>query len=151
MTADILGVVVRPLQRFEDERGTLHRMLREDDPGFDRFGEIYFSGVKEGVVKGWRLHHRITSNLAVPHGAVSLVLFDARASSPTRGQKTVIDLGADNYALVTIPPGIWSAWKGLGPGLSIVANCATEPHDPAETEVAGLDSGIVPHDWNDGA
>jgi len=40
-------------------------MLRADDPGFTSFGEIYFSRVYPGVVKGWHIHDRMTLNYAV--------------------------------------------------------------------------------------
>ena len=33
-------------------------MLRADDPHFLQFGEIYFTSVYEGVVKGWHKHVR---------------------------------------------------------------------------------------------
>jgi hypothetical protein len=39
-------------------------------------------------------------------------------------------LGPDNYALVVIPPGIWTEFKGMS-DVSIVANYA---HDPTNTE-----------------
>ena len=57
-------------------------MLRADDPHFERFGEIYFSTVFAGVVKGWHLHERMTINYAVPFGSIKLVLFDDRDERP---------------------------------------------------------------------
>ena len=39
------GVQVVPLRRFADERGSVLLMLKETDPHFVRFGEIYFSTV----------------------------------------------------------------------------------------------------------
>jgi dTDP-4-dehydrorhamnose 3,5-epimerase len=141
------GVTIRPLARFEDARGVVMRMLRADDPHFVAFGEIYFSGVREGAVKAWRRHARATANLAVPIGAIRLVLFDARAGGPSRGVLTELRLGADEYALVTVPPGIWTGWQGLGPGLSLVANCATAPHDPSEVDALAADSPDVPYRW----
>ena len=82
----IEGVRVVPLKQIPDERGKVMHMLRADDPHFERFGEIYFSTVYAGVVKGWHLHERMTINYAVPVGAIKLVLFDDREGSPTRGQ-----------------------------------------------------------------
>ena len=46
------GVQVVPLQRIPDERGTVMHMLKRTDPHFIEFGEIYFSTVYRGVVKG---------------------------------------------------------------------------------------------------
>jgi dTDP-4-dehydrorhamnose 3,5-epimerase len=142
------GVVIRPLGRREDERGWLMHMLRADDPAFQGFGEIYFSGIRPGAVKAWRRHARVTSNLAVPVGTVRLVLHDARAGSPTYGRTMVLETGETNYALVTVPPGIWTGWQCLGTTAALVANCATEPHDPAEVERADADSSVVPYQWS---
>jgi dTDP-4-dehydrorhamnose 3,5-epimerase len=143
----LAGVVVRPLRRLEDARGWVVSMLRADDPAFERFGEIYFSAILPGAVKAWRRHTRITANLAVPLGRVRLVLHDARAGSPTNGRTMAIETGEADCALVTIPPGIWTGWQCLGATTALVANCATEPHDPAEVERADPHSSVVPYRW----
>ena len=83
--SEIDGVRVTPLRRIPDERGAVLHMLREDDEHFERFGEIYFSTVYPGVVKGWHLHREMTLNYAVPMGMVKLVCYDDREGSPTRG------------------------------------------------------------------
>ena len=82
----ISGVTVTPLRRIPDERGMVMHMLRADDAQFSRFGEIYFSLVNPAAVKAWRAHRRATANYAVPVGAIRLVLFDDRTTSPTRGR-----------------------------------------------------------------
>ena len=35
------------------------------DPGFEGFGEVYFSSVLQGLVKAWKRHSRMTLNLDV--------------------------------------------------------------------------------------
>ena len=62
--APIAGVQVLPLRRIPDERGTIFHMLRESDAHFERFGEIYFSTVYEGVIKGWHRHLDMSLNYA---------------------------------------------------------------------------------------
>lgn len=143
----IEGVRVTPLRQIPDERGTVMHMLRADDPHFEHFGEIYFSTIYQGVVKGWHLHERMTINYAVPVGAIKLVLFDDREGSATRGHVQEIFLGDSNYALVTVPPFVWNGFKGIVAPFSVVANCATIPHDPAE--IVRLDplSPKIPYDW----
>lgn len=143
----IRGVSVRPLTQIPDERGKVMPMLRRDDAWFSKFGEIYFSTVYPGVVKGWHLHERMTLNYAVVRGMIKLVLYDARRGSPTRGVLQEIFTGEDRYALVTIPPGIWNGFKGLGRKPAIVANCATEPHDPKEITRLNPFSKKIPYDW----
>ena len=72
-TSRIEGVIVTPLRKIPDERGTIMHMLRRDDPHFQAFGEIYFSTVYPGAIKAWHLHKRMTLNYAVPHGNIKFV------------------------------------------------------------------------------
>ncbi len=144
----IEGVIVKPLRKIPDERGCIMHMLRSDDPEFEQFGEIYFSCIYPGVIKGWHLHHKMTLNYAVPVGMIKLVLFDDRESSPTRGQLQELFIGEQNYCLVQIPAGIWNGFKGIGNQMAIVANCATLPHDPAEIERLDPFSKRIPYDWS---
>jgi dTDP-4-dehydrorhamnose 3,5-epimerase len=124
-------------------------MLRNDDPHFRAFGEIYFSGVRHGKIKGWYRHREKTLNYAVPSGMIRVVIYDDRAGSPTRGHLDEFRLGegADDYALLTIPPLVWYGIQGLAPGTSIIANCADLPNDPAESDRKQPDSPDVPYTW----
>lgn len=144
----IHDVRITPLRRIADERGAVFHMLRAEDPVFERFGEIYFSLVYPGVVKGWHLHHRMTLNYAVPSGMVKLVLYDDRPQSPTRGTVQELHMGELNYVLVSIPPLIWNGFKGEGSAPALVANCATISHDPQEVERRDPFGAEVPYDWS---
>ena len=75
----IHGVEIHPLRQIPDERGKIMHMLRADARHFQKFGEIYFSVVYPGVIKGWHLHKRMTLNYAVIKGMIKLVLHDDRA------------------------------------------------------------------------
>ena len=143
----ISGVVVRPLRQIADERGRILHMLRCDDPWFSKFGEIYFSVVNPGFVKGWHLHKIMMLNYAVVAGEILLALYDGRADSTTHGEIQEIPLGRDSYNLVTVPPGVWNGFKGLGSTPAIVANCATEPHDPLEIERLDPFKNHIPYSW----
>jgi dTDP-4-dehydrorhamnose 3,5-epimerase len=123
-------------------------MLRADEAHFERFGEIYFSMVNPGVVKGWHIHDRMTLNYAVPMGSIKMVLYDDRASSKTKGELMELFVGERNYQLVTVPPGIWNGFKGIGTTPSLVANCATLPHDPAEIRRMDPAKNHIPYDWS---
>ena len=141
------GVLVHPLRQIPDERGKIMHMLRADDPHFERFGEIYFSVVYPGVIKGWHIHRVMALNYAVVSGTIKLALFDERPASPTHGKLMELFLGDGNYALVRIPPGVWNGFKGVGTLPAIVANCATHPHDPAEIERMDPLHSHIPYDW----
>jgi dTDP-4-dehydrorhamnose 3,5-epimerase len=144
----INGVVVRPLKQIFDERGKIMHMLRVDSEGFESFGEIYFSEVYPGAIKGWHIHKRMTLNYAVPRGHIKLVLYDDREGSVTRGELQELFLGPDNYCLVTIPPMVWNGFKGLGDEMALVANCSTIPHDATEIDRLDPFDRRIPYDWN---
>ena len=146
--SDIDGLTVTPLRRIPDERGAIFHMLRVDSEGFEQFGEIYFSLVYPGVIKGWHQHLEMTLNYAVPVGMIKLVCFDDREGSPTRGNLSEIFVGELHYSLVTIPPLVWNGFKGIGTSPALVANCSTIPHSP--DEIVRLDpfSSDIPYDWS---
>jgi len=142
------GVVIKPLRKIPDERGSIYHMLRRDDPVFEQFGEIYFSKVYPGVVKGWHIHKEMTLNYAVVSGMIKLVLFDERAGSPTKGQVQEIYAGEDNYCLIKVPPMVWNGFKGAGTRPALVANCATHPHDPQEIDRCDPFDNRIPYNWD---
>jgi dTDP-4-dehydrorhamnose 3,5-epimerase len=144
----IEGVQIIPLKQIPDERGKIMHMLRADDPHFEKFGEIYFSVVYPGVVKGWHIHKKMTLNYAVVVGNIKLVLYDDREGSKTKGELMELVVGEDNYCLVKIPPMVWNGFKGVGNKPAIVANCATEPHDPQEIMRMDPFKNHIPYDWN---
>jgi len=143
----IEGVIVSPRKIIPDERGKVMHVMKSTDPEFERFGEVYFSVVYPGVIKGWHLHRQMIINYAVPIGEIKLVLFDDRPKSRTRGELQEIFIGTDNYCLVKVPPGIWNGFKGIGTLPSLVVNCASIPHDPAEIERMDPFSTQIPYDW----
>jgi len=144
----IEGVIIVPLKQIPDERGKIMHMLRCDDPHFEKFGEIYFSWIYPGMIKGWHLHKKITLNYAVPIGMIKLVLYDDRKNSKTKGELMELFIGEDNYCLVKIPSSIWNGFKGIGTKPAMVANCATLPHDPEEIVRKNPFSKDIPYNWD---
>jgi dTDP-4-dehydrorhamnose 3,5-epimerase len=122
-------------------------MLSDDSEGFVGFGEIYFSCIYPGAIKGWHIHKKMTLNYTVPQGAIKFVLYDDRSRSPTKGEVQEVFLGPDNYCRVTVPPMIWNGFKGIGTGTAIVANCASITHDPDEIDRRDPFDPQIPYDW----
>lgn len=129
---DISGVLVVPKRKLFDDRGGIFHMLRNDDKEFQKFGEIYFSKIHPGVIKAWHHHSRMTLNYLVVSGSIQLGLWDGRKDSPTYGKQQTVYMDESNSQLVVVPFGVWNGFKGLGPTSSVVANCASEVHDPEE-------------------
>ncbi len=144
----IHGVVLTPLRQIPDERGCVMHMLRATDPVFAGFGEVYFSTVLPGAVKAWKRHQRMVLNVVCLHGAIRFVCYDDRPSSPTHGAVQEIALSPQSYQLATIPPGVWTGFTATSAETAILANCASIPHDPAESDRRAADDPAIPYLWN---
>ncbi|HEY8278679.1 MAG TPA: dTDP-4-dehydrorhamnose 3,5-epimerase family protein [Bdellovibrionota bacterium] len=147
-TVQIQGVQLISKRKIIDDRGAIFHMLRKDDPEFQAFGEIYFSKIHPGVVKAWHHHSRMALNYLVVVGSIQLGLWDGRKDSATYGKSQTIFLDEQTSQLAIVPPGVWNGFKGLGSGSSIVANCATEPHDPQEITRKPWDDKDFHYDWS---
>ena len=142
----IEGVHVVPLQRFVDARGSVLLMLKETDPHFVRFGEIYFSTTFPGVVKAWKNHRRMDANYACVHGRIKVVLHDRRDGSPTRDRTMELHISPDHeYALVVIPPGVYG-FQVVGEPVSIRELC-DRAERPVGTERLDADDPSIPYAW----
>lgn len=143
------GVVITPLKQIRDDRGAVLHMLRTDAPHFAGFGEIYFSVVNPGVIKGWRRHTQMVMSLAVPKGRIKLVMADLREGSATFGavQDVVLGEAEEDYKLVTVPKRVWNGFQCISAEPAIIANCASIPHSPDEAEKMPLDSDAIDYVW----
>jgi len=147
--SEIDGLRITLLREIADERGAVLHMLRADDPEFAGFGECYFSEVRPGVVKGWKLHLLQTQMFAVPVGRMKLVFFDDRPESSTRGTVQQFNLGRpDSYMRVRVPPGVWYAFGCSGQTPSLLVNCSDMPHDPDENRTLPLSTATIPYSWS---
>ncbi|MEI6093226.1 MAG: dTDP-4-dehydrorhamnose 3,5-epimerase family protein [bacterium] len=141
------GVIITPLKQILDERGKIMHMLKSSDSLFKSFGEIYFSCIYPGAIKGWHIHKKMILNYAVPHGTIKFVLYDDRPQSPTKGELQEMFLGPDSYNLITVPPMVWNGFKGIGTELAIVANCSSIQHDSTEIERLDPFDKKIPYNW----
>lgn len=144
----IEGVKISPLKQIFDERGKVMHMLRSDSPDYKKFGEIYFSCTYPGAIKAWHMHKEMTLNYAVIYGSIKFVLYDDRKESSSKGQIQEFFISPENYQLVTVPPGIWNGFKGIGTDTSIVANCSTVPHSHEEIIRKKFNDSSIPYDWS---
>jgi dTDP-4-dehydrorhamnose 3,5-epimerase len=135
----IEGVLLTPLKQIFHPKGDVFHGMKQSDPGYTQFGEAYFSTVHAGDVKPWKKHLRMTLNLIVPVGKIRFVMHDDRPGSITSGQTMAVEIGPENYQRLTVPPGVWMAFEGLGEDLNLLLDVADMEHDPKEVERADLD------------
>lgn len=121
-------VVITPLSKIEAFGGDILHALKKSDDSFAGFGEAYFSLVNSSEIKAWKKHNLQISNLIVPVGRVRFAVIDGT------GQSKVVDLSPDNYFRLTIPPGFWFGFLGLGSGTNLILSVSNIEHDPSEVE-----------------
>lgn len=141
----IKDVTLTPLRIIENPSGNILHAMKQQESSFAGFGEAYFSTVGYGVVKGWKKHTKMVLNLVVPCGCILFVLFDGRTGTATSGQIMEITLSTTNYQRLTVPPGVWMAFKGMTTGLNMLLNIASIPHDPGEAENLPLQNPLIPY------
>ena len=137
---------VNELSIIPTDKGDVLHALKESDDSFFGFGELYFSEINQGVIKGWKRHKEMTMNLMVPSGEVKIVVYDGRLASLTRGifNKFIISRHK-NYQRLSVPPGVSIAFQGIAKGTSQVMNFSNIMHDPNEVENIDLDE--IKYNW----
>lgn len=137
--SSIDGVSVTKLKTIATEGGQVMHGLKQSDATFNGFSEAYFSSIDSGCVRGWKRHREMTLNLVVISGQIRFVLVDGREDTTGDNNPWEVRLSpADNYARLTVPPGIWMAFQGLGEPSSLLANIANREHDPNEADQTPL-------------
>lgn len=144
------GVVIKTLKIHADERGSLTEVLRSDDELFERFGQVYVSMNYPGVVRAWHYHKKQDDLWAVVKGMVKAVMYDARETSPTKGEVQEVFLGEQNMVLLKIPVGVIHGYKTIGTEASLLMNIPTELYDTRAPDEYRLpfDTDEIPYDWD---
>ena len=119
------GVTVKPLECFEDGRGWLIELYREDDLSPAEHPVMaYVSQTNPGVVRGPHEHQEQTDCFAfVGPGDFKLYLWDTRSTSPTSGNRQTLLVGQSDRQCVLVPPGVVHAYKNVSQVPGLVFNC----------------------------
>jgi dTDP-4-dehydrorhamnose 3,5-epimerase len=141
----INDVLLSPLRLIKGESGNIMHVMKQRDEAFQGFGEAYFSTVHTGAVKGWKKHQKMILNIVVPVGMIKFVLYDDRFESKSYQTIQEVILSLENYQRLTVPPGIWMAFQGLGEHNNILLNIASIPHDPLEADNLPLQNDHIPY------
>lgn len=144
----IEGVILTRLKIIPGDLGDVLHAMKQVDSSFCGFGEVYFSTVKKGAVKAWKRHHEMTLNLVVPCGEILFALYDDRQESSTYKEIFEVNLSRSNYMRLTVPPMVWTGFKGLGDGLNMLLNIANIPHDPQESDRMDAYKNHINYNWD---
>ena len=122
---NIQDVVVRDLQKFNDSRGWLSELFRQDELTAEFFPAMaYTSSTKAGVTRGPHEHvDQADLFCFLGPSNFKIRMWDNRADSPTYRNMMTLTAGADNPKSVIIPKGVVHAYRNVGEIDGIVINC----------------------------
>ena len=129
------GVKFHRVPMHLDERGSVCELF---DPRWnwhpDPLVFVYSFTIRPGKAKGWGLHKHHEDRYFVLRGEMEVVLYDARADSPTNGKVLRVVLSEFDRRLMNIPAGVWHASRNLGQQDVLVINFPTIPYDHANPD-----------------
>ena len=132
------GVTLTPLKQITHPKGDIFHAMKASDDGFFGFGEVYFSTVNQGEVKGWKKHTEMTLNLVVVTGEIEFVVYDDNGFYSVK-------LSKNNYQRLTVEPGLWLAFRGVSVE-NMLLNLASIEHNANESE--NVDLYDFDYNWN---
>lgn len=113
------GVEIRKLTLYEDNRGWLGEIIRDDESELKPVMS-YLSVTHPGLVRGPHEHREQTDCFCFV-GTFKLYLWDNRKSSQTYKERMVIDT-SDIPVVAVVPPGVVHAYKNVGSSDAFVIN-----------------------------
>ena len=119
----VAGVIVKEVRNVQKDNGYLTEMWRQDWalPGAP-VAQVFQASIEPGGISAWHVHQNATDRLFANHGLLKVVLFDARAGSPTHGAVNVLRCGTPRPMLIVVPPGVWHGVQNLGSTPALLVN-----------------------------
>ena len=137
----IHGVRIHRLERNADHRGDLTVLMSDHFmPGFST-PHVYLVTAAAASIRAWVIHKRQSDRLAYAGGQFRMVLYDLRPDAPTYGVLNVLEVGAANPVVLTIPPFVAHGVQNRGDRDAQFVNMPTRAYDPGNPDKARLPYG----------
>ncbi|UUY09033.1 dTDP-4-dehydrorhamnose 3,5-epimerase family protein [Pseudomonas sp. J452] len=126
----IEGVRIKAIANMLGDRSRLTEIWRRDwlldnQP----IEQVFQSLLEPGAITAWHCHAHTLDRMFCALGRLKLVLFDARAESPTQGNVIELRIGEERPMLVTVPPGVWHGVACLGSRPALLVNLVDSAYD----------------------
>ncbi|MEW6731289.1 MAG: dTDP-4-dehydrorhamnose 3,5-epimerase family protein [Acidobacteriota bacterium] len=123
--AEIVGVVIRKLIKYHDERGWLAELFRSDELSSEFLPQMaYVSLTLPGVVRGPHEHSDQADYFCfLGPSNFKVYLWDNRADSPSYYHCQTLVMGSDNPSSIIVPKGVVHAYQNVGNEPGLVFNC----------------------------
>lgn len=118
--AEMPGVHVFELSRYEDSRGWLTELFRDDlmedlRPGGIHPAMAYISMTRPGITRGPHEHREQTDCFAfLGPSDFEVSLWDNRMDSVAAGKVSRFVFGASRPAVLVVPPGVVHGYRNIG-------------------------------------
>jgi dTDP-4-dehydrorhamnose 3,5-epimerase len=121
----IAGVIWKPLTKYQDGRGWLCELFRNDELAKEfQPAMAYISMTQPGTARGPHEHiDQADCFCFLGPSNFKVYLWDTRPKSPTFGNQQTDVVGIDRPMLLIIPAGVVHAYKNVGQEQGIVFNC----------------------------
>ncbi len=131
--AQIPGVICRPLVIYEDRRGWLAEIFRQDELAPEHWPVMaYISVTQPGEGRGPHAHRRQTDLFCFPGpGDFRVVLWDQRPESPSFGRRMELCLGESSPGILIVPPGVVHGYLNISDRPGVVFNSANRLYQGA--------------------
>ena len=144
------GVTIKPLKRFNDERGSFTELIREDWKEIlkeDRFVQANFSINYPDIIRAWHRHLKgQTDYFIVLKGALKICAYDEE----TRELNELISTGQDPQ-IIRIPGHYWHGFKVISNETAFLLYFTTKLYDyqnPDEERRPWNDQTLIPKSIN---
>jgi dTDP-4-dehydrorhamnose 3,5-epimerase len=122
------GIIVHPLKRTVDERGSFTEIIREDWKTLlreDRFIQANLSTSYPGIIRAWHRHLRTqTDYFIVLKGAIKICAYDEETKELTEIIST-----SQEPKIVRMPGHYWHGFKTLGDETAFLLYFTTKLYD----------------------
>ena len=124
MESKIKGVVIREVNKFNDDRGWLCEIFRKDEIAENIIPAMaYVSMTKPQVVRGPHEHLAQTDYFCfLGTSSFELMLWDNRKQSECYHEKETIACPQGSALIAIVPPGVVHAYKNTGQNEGLVLN-----------------------------
>ncbi|MBN9218250.1 MAG: dTDP-4-dehydrorhamnose 3,5-epimerase family protein [Mesorhizobium sp.] len=126
----IAGVRMQRLATHADKRGDLTVLMSALREPVAAPPHVYLVSAEPGSIRAWVYHKRQFDRLAYTNGDIRVVLYDLREDSPTYRKLDILDVGAANKILLTIPPFVVHGVQNRGKTAATFVNMPTNVYDP---------------------
>lgn len=110
-------------------KGNIIKFIKKNDKNYKKFGELYFTWVKNNYLKGWKFHKKMHMNLTVPVGKIRCMFYDKKTN-----KKIILDLSENKPGTLYVPPKIWFAFQNIDKKKdSLLINFSNIIHNKNET------------------